>query len=307
MLDTSVRAGYRAFGMSILSEISLPELVQANIDPAHADFEIIVDPFLKQGFHMDTSRIAVEGDTVTMMLPDAGVFRMIGGTKLIVSPFSWTDEDIIRLYILGTCMGIVMLQRTIYPLHGSAVVIEGNAYAFIGESGAGKSTLASAFVSRGYKLLTDDIIPVSIMGAKKQPVINPTYPQQKLWRQSLDAFGVDHSTLRPIHGRETKYCVSALDTYCTEPIVLAGLFELLTSDDDDVHIQAATRLEKLPILFQHTFRQFLVPRLNLTQWHFRMSALLGEQLPIYRIHRPTTRFTAPQLVDLVLNAIHMEG
>ena len=54
------------------------------------------------------------------------------------------------------------MQRKVLPLHGSAIAINGKAYAIIGDSGAGKSTLALAFLNRGYRLLTDDVIAVSL-------------------------------------------------------------------------------------------------------------------------------------------------
>lgn len=47
-------------------------------------------------------------------------------------------------------------------LHGSAVVLEGKAYLFIGRSGAGKSTTAYEFVRRGAQLLADDLIVVDL-------------------------------------------------------------------------------------------------------------------------------------------------
>ena len=72
------------------------------------------------------------------------------------------DEDVIRLYILGTCMGAILMQRKILPLHGSAIEIDGKAYAIVGDSGAGKSTLASAFLKQGYQLVSDDVIAVSL-------------------------------------------------------------------------------------------------------------------------------------------------
>ena len=49
-----------------------------------------------------------------------------------------------------------------FPLHGSAIAIDGKAYAIVGDSGAGKSTLASAFLNQGYQLLSDDVIAVSL-------------------------------------------------------------------------------------------------------------------------------------------------
>ena len=40
-----------------------------------------------------------------------------------------TGEDKIRLLFLGTCMGALLIQRKILPLHGSAIEIDGKAYA----------------------------------------------------------------------------------------------------------------------------------------------------------------------------------
>ena len=65
-----------------------------------------------------------------------------------------TDEDMIRLYILRDMYGTLLMQRKILPFHGSAIAINGKAYAIVGDSGAGKSTLASAFLKEGYQLLT---------------------------------------------------------------------------------------------------------------------------------------------------------
>ena len=59
-------------------------------------------------------------------------------------------------------MGAILMQRKVFPLHGSAIAINGKAYAFVGDSGAGKSTLASAFLNKGYQLLSDDVIAVSL-------------------------------------------------------------------------------------------------------------------------------------------------
>ena len=105
-----------------------------------------------------------------------------------------SNEDEIRLYILGTCMGAILLQRKILPLHGSAIAIDGKAYAIVGDSGAGKSTLASAFLKRGYQLLSDDVIPVTLNHANV-PIVTPAYPQQKLWLESLNHFGMESTGL----------------------------------------------------------------------------------------------------------------
>ena len=44
--------------------------------------------------------------------------------------------------------------------------------------------LASAFLNRGYQLLSDDVIAVSLSQEESIPFVTPSYPQQKLWQES---------------------------------------------------------------------------------------------------------------------------
>jgi len=52
-------------------------------------------------------------------------------------------------------------------LHASAVVLGGEAVAFVGGPGAGKSTLANALVAEGAELLTDDVL--ALEGPRAHP------------------------------------------------------------------------------------------------------------------------------------------
>src|SRR5690554_917598 len=63
-------------------------------------------------------------------------------------------------------------------LHGSAVVLQGKAYLFIGRSGAGKSTTAYEFVRRSATLLADDLIVVDLAKA----VALGGAPTLRLWK-----------------------------------------------------------------------------------------------------------------------------
>ncbi len=65
-----------------------------------------------------------------------------------------------RTYLLGHVVSFALLKRGIEPLHATAVVVDGQAVAFLGECGAGKSTLAAAFIAAGARLLTDDLLVV---------------------------------------------------------------------------------------------------------------------------------------------------
>ena len=96
-------------------------------------------------------------------IPNIATFSIQNGNKNNCFTFERIQMKMSFDFIyLGTCMGAILMQRKIFPLHGSAVAINGKAYAIVGDSGAGKSTLASAFLNKGYQLLSDDVIAVSL-------------------------------------------------------------------------------------------------------------------------------------------------
>ncbi|MFV2047223.1 aldolase [Metabacillus litoralis] len=305
ILETTKYNMYKAFGLTIKSEIILQELIQRRYSEA-ADIEIKINTSLKNCFKSRPFEFLVENQTVTFMVPEIAIFQVKDGKEITVSPFEGANQDIIRLYLLGSSFGALLLQRGIYPLHGSAIAIDGKAFAIIGDSGAGKSTLASAFMERGYQLLSDDVIAVKF-SKENLPIVIPSYPQQKLWQQSLDAFGISNEKLRPIYGRESKFCKPVIKNFHTTQLPLGGIFELVKTNGDSISIHPIHGLDLLQKLFTHTYRQFLIPKLNLTKWHFIKSTLLAERLPFYQIKRPETGFSAFQIVEKILTEINSSG
>jgi hypothetical protein len=305
MLETEKRVIYRAFGCNIFSDIPLPELSKREGQTARIDIEIKIQdvPQEKSYLAQHPYKHVVKGKEVTFYVPNIGFFSAREGKKIVVSPAEGADDGLIRLYILGTCMGAILMQRKILPLHGSAVVINGKAYAFIGNSGAGKSTLASAFLKEGYHILTDDIIAVSF-AKDNTPIVTPSYPQQKLWQESLNKFGIETSGYRSIYGRETKYCVPVFSQYSPDPVPLAGVFELVKMENKMVEAAPVEKLSGLHTLFKHTYRNFLIPRLELMEWHFGISANIVNQMNIYQLWRPISTFSVAQLVDVILDIVN---
>lgn len=298
-------ANYKAFGLTIKSEWYLPELLLNHDEDNNPDVVI-----RKKDLSYEWSQLATQGEVfivkpnfVMFRIPDVAIYLIENGNELTVSPIENASEDQIRLYILGTCMGAILLQRKIIPLHGSAIAIDGKAYAFVGHSGAGKSTLASAFLKRGYRLLSDDVIPISFM-QEEVPIVIPAYPQQKLWKTSLEQFGMSSDYLRPIVGRATKFSLPIHHKFNEKPLPLARVCELIKTDQDKIELQTVShRLERLHLLIHHTYRNSFITQLGLLQWHFNMSTTLAHSLKMFQLHRPTNRFTADECVDLLLTNI----
>lgn len=298
---------YTAFGLKIKSMIPLPELTQINLVDT-PEVEIVVAD-LDTEFAYKVSqygKIIVEDHKVMFIVKDAAKFLIQDGQKITVLLMANYDINKVRLYILGTCMGILLMQRKILALHGSAVAINGNAYAFVGNSGAGKSTLATAFMKNGYKMLSDDVIPV-MLNENDYPYIIPTYPQQKLWDESLEYFEMCARNYNPLFDRENKFAIPVHSQYYKEPLPLGGIFEITKTDEDaSIQIKPIQHLERFSTLFNQTFRNTLIPRLGLVEWHFKESAKIIKNIRMFQVKRPSRGFTANELVEEILNTIAEE-
>ena len=302
MNPTAIRTIYKAFGLTIASDIALPELLRETDQACEADVYIekadLTHAWNKRNGSDDY--YAFESGEFMLNIDGTGIYSVRGGNRISFSPAAGAGETAVRLYLLGTCMGALLFQRKLLPLHGSAVVINGKAYAFVGDSGAGKSTLAAAFLRLGYPLLTDDVIAVTL-DRDRVPLVIPAYPQQKLWQESLDRLGMQSDQYLPLY--ETKYAIPVASKFCKEPVPLAGIFELAKTDKEAMELRHLQGLDRLPILRYHTYRAFLIAHLGLEHWHFSTSVSVLDRVSLYQLHRPAAGFTMDDLVSRILNTV----
>jgi hypothetical protein len=97
--------------------------------------------------------------------------RWDGVGEFLVAPngrtmFSRRDERAstasFQVYLFGQALSFAHVRQRLEPLHATAVVVDGDAVAFLGQSGFGKSSLAAAFIADGHRLLTDDLLTVGL-------------------------------------------------------------------------------------------------------------------------------------------------
>lgn len=296
---------YKAFGFTIKSSIALPELKSMPSSLDTVDIEIEFGNLTEAWNSVSTpsNRFFVSKQQIMFHLAHIAIYSIENGNKIIVSPMEGTEESQLRLYILGSCMGAILMQRKVFPLHGSAIAIDGKAYAIVGHSGAGKSTLASAFIEEGYDLLTDDIIPLTFSKESGKPSVIPTYPQQKLWQESLTHFGHDSSNYKPLINRKTKFAVPVTNQFSDKPLPLAGIFELVKTKEDHITLMPIQKLDRLQTIFNHTYRNNFIDGMNLREWHFQSAVKAINHVDVYQLRRPGLGFSVGELVDCVLGEI----
>jgi len=300
---------HRAFGLRILSRIPLPELPlseeEADGEAADVVIETAEPGRLWPELEACGNNFSQSGRRFLFLIPETAVFCIEDGRTVTVAPLPGAYREKVRVYLLGTCLGALLLIRRVLPLHGSAVVIDGRAYAFLGDSGAGKSTLAAALVGMGHRLVSDDVVAVACSEDGK-PVVLPSYPQQKLWRESLEGLGIAGGSYRPIYRETEKFAVPAGRAFRAEPLPLAGAFELGMSKRGKIAVRRLGKLERLRAMMSHTYRGWMIPRLGLTDWHFHTAASVAARIETCRLQRPPEGFTARQLAEAVIG-IAREG
>lgn len=295
---------YEAFGFKIHSNIVFSELKERTILINKEQPDVII--YKKEVVETSSNQNQnweVQKNKVMFEVDNIAKFTIESGKKITITPLDDYNEQIAKIYILGSCFGALLYQRRIFPLHGSAIEIDGKAYLFIGEQGAGKSTIAATFLNEGYKLISDDVIPITI-GKDNVPMVTPAYPQQKLWEDALNKIGRGHMNFRSIYGRERKYCVPVVDSYCTTPLPIGGIFELQKIRSNELEIQPIKGLHSLNVLTIHTYRNHILYGMELIEWHFNMISQLTNYVEILRIKRPEQKYTADLIKSKVLSKIY---
>jgi hypothetical protein len=116
-------------------------------------------PAVTKHLHRDVFEHSGEGWLISIK----GVvdFEVIEGRVIRVWPAAQAAPKDVEIFLFGLAWATLCHQRGLLPLHASAITTKRGVTAFAGRSGAGKSTTAALMGSLGYKLVTDDMLPIS--------------------------------------------------------------------------------------------------------------------------------------------------
>ena len=97
-------------------------------------------------------------------------------------------EFMVEICFLGTVLACWFELQGVLALHASALVINGQAAAFLSSNKGGKTSLAAGLMQQGFPLLTDDILLVEMEDGR--PIGRSGYPQMRMWpEQAALIFG----------------------------------------------------------------------------------------------------------------------
>jgi hypothetical protein len=187
--------GYRAYGLTIRSELPLPEL-----DRDAADFPELIIRLGTTGRPLpqsDSGTVCEFGlESQYVAWPGVGAFLIQGTHTIVIEPAAGVSMPLLNLPLLGPVVALLLHLRGLLVLHASAVDLGGRAVAFLGAKGAGKSTTVAAFVAAGHRLLADDVLAIDLSDPAN-PNIIPAFPQLKLAEDAASSLAVGSAIVMP--------------------------------------------------------------------------------------------------------------
>jgi hypothetical protein len=278
---------YSAYGLSVYSELPLPEL-GAGLGPP--------DVWIRRGsVQMDSRPISRQEQFIYGS--QVGAFHLSGGTEIVVEPRKGADDASVRIVLLGRVMACLLWQRGWLPLHSSGVTIDDQVVLIAGPSGMGKSTLAAALHARGHRVVTDDVAPVRISGG--ECIVLPSWPRLRLLPQSLTTVEsmASGGLFRDRVFQVDKYNVNLQQTHGAYPIAVRQIYfldEAAELRSEPVGLPLATAS-----LNHHSFvRQGRCDE-DAARHHLELCSAVASRVPVRHMKSPKLFTALPDLVRLI--------
>jgi hypothetical protein len=287
---------YQAYCLSFHSELALPELPsieQAGIG-SQADVTIRLGRVSAcdsdSSFRQYGPFLWARTGALTLQIPTVASFLVRDGREIVVEPVAGIDEASVRVFLLGSALGALLMQRGLLVLHGNAIRIGEQGIICVGHSGAGKSTVAAAFAQQGYDLLADDVVAID-----RSLCVLPGIPRVKLWSDSATQLGVDTEHLDAVRPGMEKYNLPIDDGFYDRPLPVGGIYVLATGDA--VHLSAIRGMQRFVALQSQLYRRTFLEGLGLSQEMFMQCGHLAGQVRMGQLVRPRDLSGLDSLVE----------
>ena len=223
---------------------------------------------------------------------EVGTYLVRGGNEILVDAANPVDPRLLQLCTLALPFGVLLRQRGLAVLHGSAISVNGSAVAFLAGRRMGKSTLASAMCRRGYGLVTDDILAIDLT-VSDRPVALPSIPWIKLSRQVVSSLGDDPDALEVLYpGSQERWWAVA---YRFQDTALPVSLLYVLGEGPTTHTEALSRRDATMELMRHSYALDRRDPSAVAAF-FRQCVGLTRVVPLRRLIRPLDLAGLPAMV-----------
>ena len=295
---------YRVYGLNIESTIEIPEFELIDSD-CNIDVKLSLG-VVKEGIIEKITQGYVanyEKKDMWFYVENVAIFHIYNGNTVIVEPMGDKNNKMIKLYIMGSVMGMILLQKNRVAIHGGGIVVDGKGCIFTGQKGAGKSTISTALRKKGYKFISDDVCAIN---CNEINTMYHGFGYQKLCEDVMATLGYDTKKYETFRGdlNENKYIVPAFDEFIKEEVPLNVIFELDIEDVDKVKVKEIVGTDKIKYMISNIFRVEMLPYSGgIEPSYFKKCAEIAKNIKYYKNTRPKDIFFVDEQIKLVEDII----
>ncbi len=289
---------YRAFGLTLLSEIEFPNLpvleneanAQVWIGPGTLPENLPGAKVSKRYFQASQGKLLVR-------VKDLGRFLIEDGQRITFETGDGFKATNLRLALINLGLSVILHQRGVLTLHASAVATPNGAVLFCGERRAGKSTLAAGLRQRGWPLVCDDKAALYLDENQRVTVI-PSFPELRLWKDAMQQLQIsaEHAEKTP---DSDKFNLGLTNGFQREALPLRAIYHLKPANTEQITIRAINGMEKFQVVKQNTYTNQFLKGLGLLPEHFSLASAVAAQIPVYRVSRPNQSNQLEALIDQI--------
>lgn len=293
---------YRVYGIEIESEIEIEEFLEVDyiknkynsVSILYGKIDKSVITELKKGKFVSPSE-----NEIYLYIEGVATYYISNGNKVIVDVYKNADRKMVNIYLLGSILGILMLQRKQIAIHGAVISKNNKAFIVTGDRGAGKSTLTTALRLKKYNFLSDDVASINYTD---KSLINHGFPYQKLCEDAMEKLGYDKSKYKSfIADDKIKYLVPVKERFITSKSELTSMFEIVVGyENDNIMIEEIKGHDKLQKIFQNIYRKEYINACGgMDNEYFKQCVLIAKNIKFYKITRPYGKFTIDEQIELI--------
>lgn len=296
--DAAVHS-YRAYGLTIASDVALPELPTG--DPAASPTVRIVLGTVPE--HLGAaSRVGLRYEAAPdqFLLRIAGVARFLvrEGNEIVIDIHPGASLHQVRVFLLGSCIGALLHQRQVLVLHAAVSRTDGGAVLFAGPSGAGKSTLLAAMLQRGHAMMVDDVCGVVRSESTTGVTVLPGFARTRLRPDSLGELAIASDQLNPRPDSD-KFERQVVESFWPAPAPMRQMYVLASHDEDTVLIEELSGVEAFRMVLLNTYRPALLDGLALRNTHLGLASAVASGVRVCRVIRPRSPFRPQGLAEAI--------
>ena len=289
---------YSAYNLNISSDIELPQLIEI---PSDSISDVIIQrdshDQMPEDIAVDGPFIGgIRGDDILLSWRSYGHFLVRSGEEILYAPAASGDIGALAAPLLGLVLGTLLHQRQVLTLHASAINYDGNAVAFVAHKGTGKSTTCASLYSRGYPIVTDDVLAVRFDDSDRV-IVDPAFPTIKLHPDSVKSIGEDPLKFGRIAQTLEKRYVDASDRFAASSLPLRTIYVL--ENGDDFEVRELNPTEAFLQIIEHSFLVRLLGRVAAGKEHFLDCERIVKSVRIKRLVRPRDLSRMEDYLDFI--------